>query len=147
MGAWGPSYFESDAAFDYMDDIEETDDPVDMIGDIFSESLESDYLDADTGSAAIVAAAYVDRQLNGTRYTEAGDEEPLPIDSFPDRHPDIDLAPFRSKAIAALRKLLSDSSELRELWSENDHDGPAWRQSIEALIARLDSQRSPLRAV
>ncbi|RYY86799.1 MAG: DUF4259 domain-containing protein [Chitinophagaceae bacterium] len=147
MGAWGSNYFENDAAFDYMDDIEETDDPVDMIEDIFSEALQSDELDSDTGSAVIVAAAYIDRQLNGTRYTEAGDEEELPIDSFPERNPGIDLAPFRGNAVNALRKLLEPGSELNGLWAENETDGPAWRQSIEALIARLEGGRNNLRPV
>ncbi|RYY39222.1 MAG: DUF4259 domain-containing protein [Chitinophagaceae bacterium] len=147
MGAWGTGYFENDAAFDYMDDIEDTDDPVDMIEDIFSEAMQSEELDSDTGSAVIVAAAYIDRQVNGTRYTEASDEEEFPIDSFAARNPDVDLAPFRTQAMEALRKVLEPTSELRQLWDENATDGPIWRQSIEALIGRLDKKSSPLRSV
>ncbi|TCZ67714.1 DUF4259 domain-containing protein [Flaviaesturariibacter aridisoli] len=147
MGTWGYNYFENDAAFDYMDDIEETDDPVDMIEDIFDEATGSESLDADTGSAAIVAAAYVDRQLNGTRYSEAGDEELLPIDSFFDRNPDVDLAPYRAPAVAALRNVLGEASELRAEWSEKERDFAAWQATIEALIGRLDNAQSPLRSV
>lgn len=146
MGTWGTNYFENDAALDYMGDIEETDDPVDMIEDIFDETLQAGYLDADTGTAAIVAAAYVDRQLNGTRYSTS-DDDPLEIDSYFERNPGVQLASFRQRAGEALRRVLAPESELLELWSENEADLSAWRQTIEALRTRLETGRGPLRAV
>ena len=147
MGTWGYNYFESDAAFDYMDDIENTDDPKDMIEDIFDEAIAGEYLDFDTGSAVIVAAAYVDRQLNGTRYSEPEIEDPLAVDSFATRHPDVDLATLRGAAVEALRKVQAEGSELLELWQENEAELPAWRQKIDELIARLESVRPPLRII
>ncbi|RYY93870.1 MAG: DUF4259 domain-containing protein, partial [Chitinophagaceae bacterium] len=147
MGAWGYNYFENDAALDYMADIETTDDPVDMVEDIFAEALHGEYLDSDTGNAVVVAAAYVDRQMHGTSYSASGSEEILDIDTFFERNPGVNFAPFRAKAVQALRKVIGEGSELLEEWTKNGTNAPHWRKSIEDLIARLDEGRAHLRIV
>jgi hypothetical protein len=48
------------------------------------------------------------------------------VDTFPNRHPDIDFADLSNKAIQALKRLLSDDSELNELWSKNGKLHPTW---------------------
>ena len=67
-----------------------------------------------------------------------GTDEPLDVDTFPDRHPEIDFRELRSNAVLALNKVLDDKSELNELWAENEEDYPSWRQGIEKLIQRLN---------
>lgn len=139
MGAWGHGYFEDDAALDFMADIEDSDNPKKVIRQAFETAIKAEYLESDEGSAVIVGATYVDRKVNGTKFTEAGHDEPLDVDTFPDRNPDVDLSDLRKPAIEALQKVLSDTSELNELWSENDEDYPAWKQGVEQLLKRLKS--------
>ena len=137
MGAWGFGYFEDDTALDFMIRLEESDNPRQVIADAFESAVTSDYLEYEEGSAAIVAAAYVDRQVNGTRFTPADQGEPLSVDTFPERNPKLDFSDLKKKAIQALNKLLTDDSELKQLWEENEDLYPSWRQGITQLIERL----------
>ena len=137
MGAWGHGYFEDDSALDFMIDIEEAENPKEVISNALKIGVEAEYLETDEGNAIIVAATYIDRQLNGTKYSEPETDEPLDVDTFPDRHPEIDFRELRSNAVLALNKVLDDKSELNELWAENEEDYPSWRQGIEKLIQRL----------
>ena len=137
MGAWGHGHFEDDSALDFMDEIEMSDQPAAFLRKTLEKATKADFLDADEGNAVIVAAAYVDRQLNGTRFTPPDYEEPLEVDTFPDRHPRTDLSTLRDIAVEALECLLGEESELNELWAENEEDYPAWRGGIEAMLGRL----------
>lgn len=137
MGAWGTGFFEDDGACDFMDEIESSDQPKETIVAAFNEAIDGEYLDTDGASAVIVAAAYVDRWVNGTRFT-APDDDPLEVDSFPERHPDQDLSDLKGVAVLALQKVLGDDSELKELWMESD-EFEAWEGGVEQLIGRLDS--------
>jgi Domain of unknown function (DUF4259) len=136
MGAWGPGYFEDDAAVDFMRDIEESREPKRMLLKTFDSAIKKDYIESHEGSAVIVAAAYVDRQVNGTKFSAMG-TKPLEIDSFPERNPDQNFMDLKEKAVAALKKVLAENSEIRELWAENDDDYTLWKDSIEQLMGRL----------
>lgn len=137
MGAWGHKYFEDDAALDFMADIEDTHTPYQLIENSFKTAIKTDYLEYDEGNAVIVSAAYVDGQVNGSKFSEVDDEEPLNIDTFPAKHPDLDLSYLKLEAVQALEKVLGGESELNSLWMENEDEYPAWRQGIERLIDRL----------
>ena len=139
MGAWGHGHFEDDSALDFMDEIESADDPKEIINDALVNALEGDYLESDECNAVIVAAAYVDHQVNGTKFSPEDYDDALDIDTFHDRQPGVDLSDLRDTASAALGKVLSDGSELNELWSENEEDYPALREGIRQLIRRLSS--------
>ncbi|MEZ0612113.1 DUF4259 domain-containing protein [Fibrella sp. WM1] len=138
MGAWGHGYFEDDSALDFMADIEDAKNPKKLIKNAFENAVKADYLEADEGNAVIVAAAYVDRQLNGTMFSKVNQDEPLAVDTFPERHSNVDFSDLKEKAVKALNRVLDDDSELNELWAENESEYPAWRQSIEDLIERLN---------
>ncbi|MBK0380603.1 DUF4259 domain-containing protein [Mucilaginibacter segetis] len=137
MGAWGYGHFEDDAAFDFMAEVEESDNPKGLLKNTFKTAIDTDYLDADAANAVIVAATYVDRQTHGTKFSAVDDDDPYDVDTFPDRHPEIDLSSLKGDAVQALQIVLGEISELNELWSENDELYPAWRQGIEKLIDRL----------
>jgi len=137
MGSWGTGYFEDDAALDFMADVEESKDPKRILMKAFDTAIRSDYTESDEGIAVIVSAAYVDRQVNGTTFSAPGSEHPLDVDTFPDRHPNQNLSDLREKAAKALHKILGGSSEINELWAENESDYPAWREGVESLIQRL----------
>ena len=135
MGAWGHGYFEDDAALDFMADLEESGTPAEIIQRALKNALDADYLESDDGSAAIVAATYIDRQVNGTRFS-SGDAEPLLVDSFPDRHPEIDLSVDREMAANALLRVVGDNSELKELWEESG-ELDKWQSGIMSLQKSL----------
>lgn len=135
MGAWGHGPFEDDAALDFVWDIEEAENPKDIIIEALSRAVEAEYLEADEANAAIVSAAYIDSAVNGTKYTTPKMSEPYEVDTFPTRFPELDLSDVKSKAIAALEKVIGEGSELKELWEESEE--PAWQNGIEEMIKRL----------
>ena len=137
MGTWGTGYFEDDSALDFMSNIERSNDPKRILAKAFDKAIKSDYLESDEGTAVIVSAAYVDRQVNGTKFTPQNNSQPLEIDTFPDRCPDQNFLDLKAKAVAALARILGENSEINELWAENDEAYPEWREGIQQLIARL----------
>lgn len=137
MGTWGTGYFEDDAALDFMNDIEQSSDPKRMLAKAFDSAIKSDYIESDEGSAVIVAATYVDRQVNGTKFTTESNDAPLDVDTFPDRHPDQNFLDLKAKAVSALARILGDNSEINEVWAENDEEYSTWREGIQQLIGRL----------
>ena len=138
MGAWGHGHFEDDSALDFMAGVEESNDPKEIISGAFDTAIDADSVDPDEGNAVIVAATYVDSHLNGTKFSTEDQIEPLDVDTFQERHPDIDFSDLRKKAVLALKRILADKSELKELWEENEEDYPSWRRGIEQLIQRLE---------
>jgi hypothetical protein len=139
MGAWGHGHFEDDAAFDFMAEIEESDDQKELLKNTFKTAIETEYLDADEANAVIVAATYVDNQVNGTTFSADDAEDPYDVDTFASRYPEIDLSPLQADAVQSLKIVLSERSELNELWAENEELYSAWRQGIEQLIQRLSN--------
>lgn len=137
MGTWGTGYFEDDAALDFMADIEESTDPKRTLAKAFAVAIKNDYIESDEGTAVIVAAAYVDRQVNGTRFSDDRNGQQLHVDTFPERNPSTNLFDLKSKAVAALNKVLGENSELNELWKESDDSYSEWLINVEQLVARL----------
>ena len=135
MGAWGHRPFEDDAALDFVWDIEEAENPKDIITEALTNAVEAEYLEYDEANAAIVSAAYIDSAVNGTKYTTPEMSEPYEVDTFSTRFPELDLSDLKIKAVAALEKVIGEDSELKELWEESEE--PAWQQGIEEMIKRL----------
>ena len=140
MGTWGTGFFDDDGALDFMADIEESRDPKRVIEKAFDTAIKSDYIESHEGIAVIVSAAYVDRQLSGTRFSTPNQNVVLPIDSFPNRNPGQNFSDLKIKAAAALAKILEENSEINELWAENDDEYPIWRSGVQQLIDRLNKQ-------
>ena len=137
MGTWGHGYFQDDSALDFMVDLEESDNPKELIVASFEAAIDAEYMQSDEGTAAIVSAVYVDRQANGTIFSSEERGEYLEVDTFPDRHPQVDLSDVKGKAAQALKKVLDENSEINELWAEDEEFYPAWRAGVEQLILRL----------
>lgn len=134
MGAWGPGIFDDDAAYDFIEILEDTDDPVEVFTTAFETAVNSDYLDYDDAHAVTVSAAYIDAVLNNTPY-ESENEEALQL--FKEGNRQLLLQPLKPLAVQALRRVISDESELHELWKENEELYPQWKHNIEGLISRL----------
>ena len=136
MGTWGYKHFENDSAFDYSSMIEDSDNPKEILKDTFGHTLQMDNISADQGQALIAFAAYVDSQTNGTKYSD-DDTDLLDVDTFPQRHPDLDFTDIKEVAYKAVLKVLDKDSELNELWEENKEEYPLWIKEVEGLIERL----------
>ena len=134
MGAWSHEPFGNDTANDWAYELEETQD-WSLVEAAFNTVLAPDanYIESDQGSEAVAAAEVLAQALGkGTQsdaYTEKVETWLKSVDAAP---PD----ELRAKAKAALEKVLSDDSELKELWVESGEPEP-WRNSVLALIAAV----------
>ncbi|MDR6195329.1 DUF4259 domain-containing protein [Siphonobacter sp. SORGH_AS_0500] len=110
-----------------------------MIEQALTDAIEARYLEFSEGIAAVVAPVYIDRQVNGTTFSLAYHDEPLAVDTFPERHPGIDLSDLSSKAVEALQKVLRENSELHELWADAKEEVyKEWKANIYQLIQHLE---------
>ena len=134
MGAWGPGIFDDDTAYDFVGILQDSEDPAQDFKTFFETAIEADYLEYDDAHAVTVSAAYMDMILNHTRY-ESEDEEG--ISEFRNTHKNLAVSHLKPLAVKALQKVVSESSELNELWSENEELYPTWKKNIKDLMTRL----------
>ncbi len=141
MGAWDYGIFDDDTAYDFTDEIKA--DATDFFRTSFKNALQSDYLEYDDCHAVTVSAAYLDNTLNGTTYrTDSEDcKDESNVNKFGELHPEMKLEDMVADAVKALKIVISDRSELFELWSENEELFPKWKGTIEALIGRLEAYK------
>ncbi|WP_139851649.1 DUF4259 domain-containing protein [Acinetobacter pullicarnis] len=131
MGAWSHEPFGNDTACDWKSELEGSTD-YEVIEQAFDQMIEDDdeYLDADYGSVVHAAAEVLAKVLGqGTQnesYPEGIDEWIATLTSKPS-------AALLQKAVVALDRLLSEESELNELWEESGEDYPLWKENIATL--------------
>lgn len=148
MGTWGIGSFENDSALDWLADLTESDDlsVLEQALELESgddddddeaeadagEDGDGDYLDADYG-VEIIAAGEIIAALLGRPVAD------LPEDAadWVKSRPAGDVETLRAKVLGLLPRVLAESSELRDLWSENEEKFPGWRGRVDDLIARL----------
>ena len=138
MGAWNWGIFDDDTAYDFTDEI--TEDAEGFFRDSFEEALSADYLEYDDCHAVTVSAAYLDNLLNGTNYrTDSEDADDMSnVNNFGKLYRGEPLDGLKPLAVGALKVVISDKSELNELWSDNEELYPKWRGNIEELVGRLE---------
>jgi hypothetical protein len=136
MGAGGVGIFEDDAAMDFLAELNESKRPVPLMKAAFDEVPEAEYVEYDAGQRVLVSAALIDTILNGTRHAADLEE----VDSFVKKHRTLDVSPLRALASTAIRRVLSEGSELRGLWEENAEDYSNWSKNLEALAMRLEGR-------
>ncbi|MFD5556096.1 DUF4259 domain-containing protein [Streptomyces sp. NPDC127068] len=132
MGTWDVGPFDNDTAADFGGGLDDA--ALNEREAMIRRALESavgptDYLDAYYGERAVAAAALLAaQQLDG---------EPACANYGPSKQlPDLP-ADLRVLAVSALTQVLSEGSELAELWNESA-DGPQWRQDVIRLRDALD---------
>ena len=133
MGAWGTGIFDDDTAMDFFNELTDSKDPLKLMKSTLADARAAKYLEYDGGQSALVASAIIDTILNGTRHAVGLDE----LDTFVAKHKGSEVSSLKSLASAAVRQVLSEGSELQELWAENVDDYPKWRANLEALVSRL----------
>ena len=133
MGAWGYKIFEDDSAIDSFYELMESD-PIEYIKDSFANVIDSDFIEYDDCQSALVSASLIDMILNGVDYD--GAEE---YDSWIKENKNLNVENMKNIAVQSLKLVLSDKSELNELWQENIEVYPVWKEYINDIIDRLQN--------
>jgi len=133
MGAWGVGIFDDDTAMDFLNELTDSKNPLKLMKSALEDARAAKYLEYDGGQSALVTSAITDAILNGTQHAVGLDG----LDTFVAKHKSSDVSSLKSLASAAVRQVLSEGSELRELWAENVDDYPKWRENLESLASRL----------
>jgi hypothetical protein len=137
MGTWGSKSFENDTALDWAAELADSDD-LSLVERAFELEDGDAYVEADTG-ATVVAASEVVLVLMGLSA-----ELPDVLDSFTKEEHNVDLSRLRDLSCRALRRVLAERSELKELWMENTSEYSQWRQNVEMLISKLEMSSSAM---
>jgi hypothetical protein len=133
MGAWGVLAFDNDAANDWAYDLEGA-----KGLSLVESALEAvaavgeDYLDSDVACNALAACEVLARLQGRSGYKNAYTEK---VDKWVAAHKLVPSAELLAEASAAIDRILSENSELRELWEEDDGEG--WRLAVEDLRKRV----------
>ncbi|AXV83359.1 DUF4259 domain-containing protein [Ralstonia solanacearum] len=135
MGAWSHESFGNDDACDFAADVAATDD-LSLVESSLDTVLAAgdDDLEAPEASQAIAAAEVIARLQGRWGLRDAYSEN---VDAWAER---TKIAPRRDivhKAQQALDRILSEPSELLELWQESE-DGDKWSDAVRELRGRLD---------
>ena len=132
MGAWGVGSFDNDAACDWAYELEHSGD-LRVITQSVNAVFTDEFIDADLGAEAIAAidvmARLRGRPMLKNSYTEV-------VDNWVDNHPLTLPQSLIDSAHKALQVLMSDASELRELWIDSD-EIDAWLAEVKSLAAKL----------
>jgi hypothetical protein len=134
MGAWSHESFGNDTACDWAGDLQEGDDivPVEAALDAVLE-VGDDYLEAPEASEAIAAAEVVARLQGHFGLRDAYSES---LDQWIAQRGITPSADLATKARQVLDRILSEPSELLELWEEDGEPGE-WRAAVIALKDRI----------
>ena len=131
MGAWGYGVFEDDSALDFLYDLEEEGNLRKAFKRIFNVKA-SDLLDYDEGISILVAASLIDSVNEDNKYEDLYDE----YSDLMERVKETNFDDLKSDARRAVQLVLSDISELRQLWEESGYY-VNWKSEIEELLDRL----------
>lgn len=133
MGTWGAGNFENDTALDWVWSLEESKD-LSVVEDAISDVLNSsDYLDADLGCTGLAAAEVVAALRN-----KPVDDLPEDVSKWVETHR---VAPgdlLIKDCLTAVDKIRTDeTSELKELWEEDEATAKEWYPVLDDLVGRL----------
>lgn len=133
MGAWDFAVFDDDTAYDVLDDLKESSDIIKDMEKYFDDVIEADYVEYEEGYYALVSAAVLDSVMNDTQY-RCDDEDYFEWIKSLKR---IDLTSLQSKAIKVIDVIISDKSESKKLWEENEELYSSWREDKRSIQKRL----------
>lgn len=130
MGAWGYGAFDNDTAGDWVYTLEESEglSVIEAALDAVVEGGE-EYLEAAEAEVALAAAVVVVLLQAGEDAPECANET---VAAWVADHPQEVPWKLARKTVAALDRILTEPSELLELWSETE-DYDAWQSSVVEL--------------
>jgi len=132
MGTWGVKTFENDGASDWLWELEESDDNSALVAALNPEDM--NYIEATDGEIILAAAEIIQAIKN-----KPGAGLPENALNWINTHDTLDVSSLAKKAITMIDRVLSDNSELRELWEENEDEYPKWYAHITELRSKLNS--------
>lgn len=133
MGAWGVLAFDNDQACDWASDLDGVEDLSLVISTLaVLENSTAGRLDAHAACNALAACEVLARLRGNHGYTNPYTED---VDTWAAAHPIVPPPSLLDRGDAVIDQVLSERSELRELWDVGD--GAEWRQSVEDLRHRL----------
>jgi hypothetical protein len=135
MGAWGSGIFEDDSILDSFDELMESD-PITYLSTSFKKA-DGSYIEYETGAAIVVSAAVIDSLTSGTNHDPESEDYMLWIN----QHIKLDITPLIPMAIKGLRAVISNNSEIHELWQENEEEYLEWKSNLEYIIKRLSKKQ------
>ncbi len=133
MGAWGTGIYDNDDAADWAHGLDGG--GLDLVRAALQATRAESHLEASEGAAALAAADVIARLKSG-----GGEQSPYAESAmnWVDQHEDDDawlaLLPAARAAVTAIQ---SESSELRQLWAEDDTALADWLVVVAELEARL----------
>lgn len=140
MGAWGAKVFEDDSALDFLEErLIPPADPRLVMRKAFETALAADYLEYDGGQAVLASAAVIISVQSGE---PLDDDETEARIAWRARLAELDFSSLIDLASKACRRVCGDSSELRELWEEDEDLLAAWIRNVESLTVSLKRGRS-----
>ena len=131
MGAWGMDVFEDDTSCDLLYDAMETD-AKSFIAKAITHR-DSEYLEYDDCHEVIVSGVILDAIINKNSYKHETDG----FDDWLAAQKVESIQEYKDDVLSSLKSVLSDKSELNELWAENEEDYPVWKKNIESIISKL----------
>ncbi len=141
MGSWDYGIFDDDTALDFVNEIKANPSSArELFQEAFDKAINVDYLEYDDCHMVTVSAAYLDNFLNQTKYEMdyADDSDESNVNLFYQLQDNLELEDLRESAVLALKKVISDQSELKEIWAENEDLYPHWLAELEELCERLE---------
>lgn len=133
MGAWNYGVFDDDTAYDALDDLQASSNITADMEKYFDAVIGAEYVEFDDGHYALVSAAVIDSVINKTQYRC----DDATYFQWIETLKCFDFSSLKPKAIAAIDAVLSDSSELKELWEENEELYSSWREDNISMRERL----------
>lgn len=139
MGTWSHEPFGNDIASDWAYEFEEND-GYEVIENAFDQIIDmatEEFIDADIGCIAHAAA-----EVLAKSFTDGGTENeyyPKPVEKWLQHNQHKHNYELIPKALLALNLLISENSELDELWQDSD-DYEDWTKNIADLKETLTSK-------
>jgi hypothetical protein len=134
MGAWGKGALENDDACDYADIIADGKDFSGLEGTLDKAASAGDaYLEVSDGAEALAAGEIIARLLG-----RPGDLTPrtAKIDDWVAGLKQAPNAQLVDKAVQAVTRVMTEPSELMEIWIDSDNFDD-WQDGVEDLLHRL----------
>lgn len=134
MATWAVDAFGNDFALDWAEDLQELKN-MDAVEDTLNNALDNRdaVLEAPFAAEALVAIEVIAR-LQG--HWGERTEESAAVDAWVEQRPQKARPDLAEKAHRVIERVLSEQSELRELWADSEHYDD-WRASVAELKARV----------
>lgn len=134
MATWAVDAFGNDFALDWAEDLQELKN-MDAVEDTLNNALDNGdaVLEAPFAAEALVAIEVIAR-LQG--HWGERTEESAAVDAWVEQRPQKARPDLAEKAHRVIERVLSEQSELRELWADSEHYDD-WRASVAELKARV----------